>query len=66
MESLPAQIHFSTFNHTHGFGESSSGKRSGGKEEVGSRAIRNTGKQKRRCRGMEAPGPAGDGELSSV
>lgn len=32
-------------------------------EEVGSRA---TGKQKNTWRGMEAPGPAGDGELSSV
>lgn len=35
-------------------------------EEVGSRAIRSTGKQKRRWRGVEAPGAAGDGELSSL
>lgn len=35
-------------------------------EEVGSRAIRSTGKQKRRWRGVEAPGSAGDGELSSL
>lgn len=35
-------------------------------EKVGSTAIRSTGKQKWRCRGMEAPGAAGDGELSRV
>lgn len=48
--------------YTYGLGESSAGKKSEGMEEVGSRAIRSTGKQKQRCMGMEAPGAAGDGE----
>lgn len=63
-----AEMHFSSFNqkYTHGLGESSAGKRRGGMEEVGSRAIGNTGKQKWRCRGVEAPEAAGKGELDGT